>query len=554
MRQLRFLARDGGREERDVAVGTSTAAASDQEFPLIFANVPATRQQKAVAIGVAVVLVAVAAGVAPFASIQLGRVDAFIPVLQTALSIADFITASFLFAQYAIQPQRSLLAVASAYVFSGSFAFLQTLAFPGGYAPAGVIGDGPNTPAWLYVLWHSTFPAAILVYALSKDTNGGGRPGRSTKVNILITIAGVLATIAVLTWIVATKSNYIPSFYTDDIKLQTRFGNLVNFALWLWGATALAALFARRRTILDLWLMVTLLACMPNFLVAMSGSSVRFSLGWYAARGFVLVSSCMLLAVLIIETMLLYSRLASAIALQRRELAYRKLSMQAVTGAFAHELRTPLAAIALNASTALSQLRSTPQELDDMEELLSDVEADSHRAGAIISSIRELTTTAVHQGASANAAELTRLALRLLKHDLQTEGISVTAELESDLPKVRMDGMELQQILLNLIRNAIDAMRGSPPGKRLLRLKARYDGQSTVFVSVQDAGSGISTKDRERIFDPFFSTKLEGMGLGLGISSTLVERNGGKLRLAKSDSNGSVFELVLPLAGAHRVD
>jgi hypothetical protein len=271
MRHLRFLARDSGRERAE-AVGTSTAAASNQDFPLIFANAPATRQQKAVAVGVAVVLVAVAAGVAPFASIHLGRVDAFIPVLQTALSIADFITASFLFAQYAIQPQRSLLAVASAYIFSGSFAFLQTLAFPGGYAPAGVIGDGPNTPAWLYVIWHTTFPAAILVYALSKDTNGDRRPGRSAKFNILVTIAGVLATIAVLTWIVATKSNYMPSFYTDDIKLQTRFGNQVNFALWLWGATALAALFARRRTILDLWLMVTLLACMPNFLVAMSGA------------------------------------------------------------------------------------------------------------------------------------------------------------------------------------------------------------------------------------------------------------------------------------------
>ena len=110
-----------------------------------------------------------------------------------------------------------------------------------------------------------------------------------------------------------TKTEYIPSFYTNDVRLQTRFGNQVNLALWLWGATALAVLlFAPRRTILDLWLMVTLLACMPNFLVAMIGSSVRFTVGWYAARGFVLVGSCLLLTVLLIETMFLYSRLASA--------------------------------------------------------------------------------------------------------------------------------------------------------------------------------------------------------------------------------------------------
>ena len=131
-------------------------------------------------------------------------------------------------------------------------------------------------------------------------------------------------------------------------------------ALLLWGSTALAVLLIRRRTILDLWLMVTLLAYMPNFLVAIIGSSVRFTVGWYAARGFVLVGSCMLLSVLLIETMFLYSRLASAITLQRRERTNRLLSVEAVTGAIAHELRTPLGAIALNASTALSQLRSTP--------------------------------------------------------------------------------------------------------------------------------------------------------------------------------------------------
>jgi hypothetical protein len=248
-------------------------------------------------------------------------------------------------------------------MFSGSFAFLQTLAFPGGYAPDGLIGDGLSSPAWIYVLWHTTFPAAILVYALSKDVTLAARPGKSVGTAIAITIACVLATIVVLTWIVTTKTEYIPTFYTSDVRLQTRFGNQVNLALWLWGTAALAMLFARRRTILDLWLMVTLLACMPNFLVAMIGSSVRFTIGWYAARCFVLVSSYMLLTVLLIETMLLYSRLANAITLQRRERTNRLLSVGVVTGAIAHELGAPLGAIVLNAGTALSQLRSAPQEL-----------------------------------------------------------------------------------------------------------------------------------------------------------------------------------------------
>src|SRR3954454_12674767 len=170
-----------------------------------------------------------------------------------------------------------------------------------------------NTPAWIYVLWHTTFTAAILVYALSKDRVEDGKlPVRSTTGSIIVTVAGVLATVAVLTWIVATKTEYLPSFFTDDIRLQTRFGNQVNFGLWLFGATALTVLLFRGRTILDLWLMVTLLAYMPSFLVAMVGSSIRFTIGWYAARCFVLVRSCMLLSLLLlVDTMLLYSRLAS---------------------------------------------------------------------------------------------------------------------------------------------------------------------------------------------------------------------------------------------------
>jgi len=343
---------------------------------------------------------------------------------------------------------------------------------------------------------------------------------------------------------VTTKAEYLPSFYID-VRFQTRLGNQANMALLLWGAAVLGVLLFRRRTILDLWLMVTLLAYSPNFLVAIIGSSVRFTVGWYAARCFVLVGSCTLLTVLLFETMFLYSRLASAIILQRRERTNRLLSVEAVTGAIAHELGTPLGAIALNASTALSQLRSSPRDLEDMEDMLSDIEADSHRAAAIVSSIREMTTKTVHRSALTSAEDVGQLALRLLKHDLQINEVSVTTEFQGNLPEVQMDGMELQQVLLNLVRNAIDAMSFTPPEARRLRLKTSFDGGSTVLMSVQDSGSGISVEDSERIFDTFFTTKPAGMGLGLAISSTLIANRGGKLRLVKSDFDGSTFELTL---------
>jgi signal transduction histidine kinase len=562
MRQRQFLKLIGGaaaaRMRAVPAAPVPDTSARDsvqkeeQDFPLIIANMPATGQQKAMALGVAVILLVAGAVVAPFANIQLRRVDAFIPVLQTALSIADFITAILLFAQYYIQPQRALLALASGYICSGSFAFLQTLAFPGGYAPAGLIGDGSNSPAWIYVLWHTTFPAAIIVYALSKDAIGAARPGKPVFKAVAITVVCVLAIVAALTWIVTTKSEYLPSFYTD-VMFQRPLGNQINVVLLLWGLTAFAVLLLRKRTILDLWLMLTLLAYSPNFLVAIIGSSVRFTLGWYAARCFVLVGSCMLLTVLLIETMFLYSRLASAITLQRRERTNRLLSVQAVTGAIAHELRTPLAAIALNASAALSQLRSIPHELEGIEDILSDIEADSHRAGAMISNMREMTTMTVYRSALTSVEDVGQVVLRLLKHDLQINEVSVTTEFQGNLPEVQLEGMELQQILLNLVRNAMDAMSSSPAETRRLRLKTSFDGQSTVLLSVQDFGPGISAEDRERIFDPFFTTRPGGMGLGLAISATLAANAGGKLSLVKSDPEGSIFELAMPV-GKRRSD
>jgi len=517
-----------------------------QDFPLVIANMPATERQRAVAVGIIILLIVATAVIAPFASIQLPQVDAFIPVLQTVVSVADLVTATLLFAQFSIQPQRALLALASGYIFSGSFAFLQTLAFPGGYAPAGLIGDA-NTAAWMFVLWHTTFPAAILAYALSKDVTGvAALPGRSTMTAIAITVVCVLAVTAGLTWIVTAKTEYLPSFYTTDVRLQTRFGNQINLALWLWGATALAVLFARRRTILDLWLMVTLLAWMPNFLVAALSSSVRFSVGWYAARGFVLVGSCTVLTGLLIETTFLYSRLASAIILQRRERTNRLLSVEAATAAIAHEINQPLGSMSLNCDAALECLKATPLDLQELRSCLTDVKNDNSRANEIVAGIRALFKTTAPQRTMAEINRLAREVLRMVDHDLHIHGISISTEFQEDVPQVRADPIQLQQVILNLVRNAIDAIAIGPATIKAIRLVTTYDGKSAVSLYVQDTGPGIATENETQIFDPFFTTKTSGMGLGLSISRRIIEDHGGDLRLTETSSRGCTFEIVLP--------
>src|SRR3954465_15616454 len=141
---------------------------AEHDPPIVVALMPSTPRQRAMAAGVAVIILALAALVAPFVNVQIGRIDSVLPVLQTLLSAADLLTATLLFAQYSVQPHRALLAVASGYLFSASAAFLQTLRFPGGDAPGCIIGDGTNAPAWFFVLWHTTFALSILAYALLK--------------------------------------------------------------------------------------------------------------------------------------------------------------------------------------------------------------------------------------------------------------------------------------------------------------------------------------------------------------------------------------------------
>jgi signal transduction histidine kinase len=521
----------------------------DFDFPTSIATMPATAAQRRTALGVVILLSALALAVAPIANIQMGRVDAFIPVLQTVLSVADVITATLLFAQYSIYPQPALLALASGYVFSGSFAFLQTLAFPGGYASIGLIGDGTNSAAWFFVLWHTTFLAALLVYALRKHRERVFVPIRgSIRMRIAGTIACALVAVACLSWVVTGGIEYLPKFYSNNVTVQTQLGNQVNLTLCGLAIAALATLFARRRTVLDLWLMVILLAWIPNFLVAAVASSVRFSVGWYAARGFALVASCVLLGVLLTEMTFLYSRLADALALQRRERSNRLMSVEAATAAMAHEVRTPLGTIALNASTALNQLRADPPDLHELDTILEDIEAASHRAGAVISSIRELSVgTPVDRRTMTRLEDVARLVLRLAQHDLQLNQISVLTEFANDLPRIRVNSTQLQQVVLNLVKNAIEAMSHVGPEARLLRIGARREGNVTVLLSVGDSGAGMPPEDHDRIFEPFFTTKPAAMGLGLAICRTVIDNHGGKLRLARSDARGSIFEIAIPV-------
>src|SRR4051812_30944633 len=352
---------------------------------------PINAWQRNAALGAVALLVVGAAIEAPFAYIQVARLDAFIPVVQTVICVADLITAILLFAQYSVQPRSAILVLASGYIASGLFAFLQTLAFPGSYAPSGLIGDGIDSPAWLFVWWHTTFPLAVLVYALLKDVSSPpDRSDWSTGATIGISVACALAAIGGLALLATVGAQHLPALYTGDVTRQTLFANHINLFMWLWGAIALVVLFLRRRTILDLWLIVTLFAWMPNFVIAATITAVRYSVGWYTARGYALIASCTVLAVLLTETTVLYARLTSAVALLRRERSNRLMSLDAATAAMAHEIRQPLTAIASMSSAASNWLKKTPPDVGEVRTSLAAIRASIDQAEDIISGVRDL--------------------------------------------------------------------------------------------------------------------------------------------------------------------
>jgi signal transduction histidine kinase len=520
---------------------------SSHDSPIVVATMPINSQQRNLAIVAVVLFVVIAAIEAPFAHIQLSRLDAFIPVLQTVIFFADLLTAILLFAQYSIQPRPALLALSSGYCASGTFAFLQTLAFPGAYAPAGLIGDGLNSPGWFFVWWHTTFPAAVLIYALTKDFNiAANNTVRRTGAVIASTVACVVAFIAGLTWLAIAGSGNLPTLYIGGVTRQTLFANNINLFMWCWGMTVVVVIFARRRTILDLWLVVTLFAWMPNFLIAAFVTTVRFSLGWYSARIFGLIASCTVLAVLLTETTVLYGRLANAVTLLRRERDNRLMSLDAATSAMAHEIRQPLATIVANGDAALISLDRTPPNVDVARSAVADVVDATHRAAKIITGVRDLFQKNESQWLPTSINELARETLALVQPDIQANGISVSTDYQ-DVPPLLADRTQLQQVIFNLIKNAMEALaETAESSQRRLHLATKLSGGSDILLTIGDSGPGIAGDDHDQIFKPFFTTKFTGMGLGLAISRTIIEGHGGSLLLKETGPNGTVFEIALP--------
>src|SRR6266576_3617581 len=235
--------------------------------------------------------------------------------------------------------------------------------------------------------------------------------------------------------------------------------------------------------------------------------------------------------------------------LQREEMAHlsRVSSMGELTASLAHELNQPLSAIASNAAAGRRFLMQGSPDLKMFDELLADVATDARRAGDIIHGIHNFVRKSEGTRRPVSLNEIIREVLRLLDSDLLGRATSVETRLAPNLPMVDADPVNLQQVLVNLLMNSIEAMQPKPSVKRRILISTKYEADSVV-TSVRDYGGGLPKDNPDKIFTHFYSTKPDGMGMGLTIVRSIVEAHGGKLG-AENVDEGARFFFSLPVAG-----
>jgi signal transduction histidine kinase len=235
----------------------------------------------------------------------------------------------------------------------------------------------------------------------------------------------------------------------------------------------------------------------------------------------------------------------------RRDLAHigRISAVGELTASLAHDLSQPLTAILSNAQAARRLLAASPVDLPELSQILGDIVDDDKRAGAVIHRLRSLLKKGDFERVSLDLNEIVSEVARLVRSDAVIRNVAMSVELAEKPLRVRGDRVQLQQVVLNLVLNGLDAMREPHVGERNLVVRTTANGAGIVAVSVEDSGIGIEQEHEEKIFQPLYTTKVDGLGMGLAIARTIVEAHGGGIAAWNNPQGGATFRFTLPIAG-----
>jgi signal transduction histidine kinase len=243
---------------------------------------------------------------------------------------------------------------------------------------------------------------------------------------------------------------------------------------------------------------------------------------------------------------MLYARLDHSNRMLKRERANKLMSLEAMVAAIAHEVRQPLAAIVTNGMAGVRFLTWTPPNVAEVRAALNNIVTDGHRASEVFDNLRALFGKGERKIERVDVNEAVRGAIGTLARELEKHDIMLRLEVSSGLPPVMAHKGQLHELIMNLVHNAIEAMVTYADSHRVLHVKTEERPDGKISLIIEDSGPGISANKLDEIFEPFVSTKRQGMGLGLAICRMIVESHQGELSVASAQPHGAIFRVVLP--------
>jgi signal transduction histidine kinase len=522
------------------------AAPEKSPEPVIsLAGLPPTVRQRRLVLAVGTLLFVAFAALVPFADTPLPEFDVFIPVSVAVMLVSDLITSVLLYAHCSIAPSRAFLVLAGGYLFTALVVIPHALAYPGAFTATGLVG-GSQTSPWLFFSAHFVFAVVLVGYARLKDVDRANalRPF-SPRSAIQVSVAAAVVSACAITLLGTAGNRYLPTIVTDRMHRIAIHLVTINASIIAITAIAFVELWIRRRSVLDYWLMLICVALIQEQ-AFFALSRDRWTLGYYAGRIFWLITSLVVLILLLQEITKLYALCVRSYALLEAERNNKLLNAQAITAAIAHEVRQPLTAIIASGGAALEYLGKTPPDQEKVRLALNKIIKEGHRTGDVFDGIHALFRRGDQKHEPIDLNGIVVGVLESLRGELADHGIVILRQL-GDLPLVEGRRNQLQQVVFNLVHNALEAMQTAANGKRVLRVVTARRGFDAVAIVVEDSGPGIDPAKFDSIFDAFVTTKSHGMGLGLAICRQIVEHHGGQLVALSDGPRGAQFQVVLPI-------
>ena len=513
---------------------------------LSVASVPATHRQRKIALAFAVGVASAGFLIAWIGRVPMPRSDGFVPGVQGVVAAVEFITAMLLFAQYATERSRALLVLAAGYLFTALVVVAHALTFPGAFSATGLLGAGPQTAAWLYVVWHAAVPVAACAYTLLKTQQPSAAGVDAVPaVAIWLTVLVVVPAAVVFTWVAIVAADALPTLVVSTTTFASTARVVTALPLAL-SVLAFGFLWRRRTSVLDEWLLVALVAAVgETALVVFIGAS-RYTFAFYASRPLAVVAAGAVLVALLSEMTGLYVRLAKVVNALQRERSSRLMNLDVVVSSIAHEIKQPLMVITTCSTVIENLLRKPKIDVEEVRLNLRDVTSASARIAETIDGLRGLFRNPREAQQPIDVNSLCLDSLKALEAELSSHDVAVTTELTPDLPPVAGHKGQLREVLVNILQNAIDALAPLADRARTLRIRTGYAQRNRISILIEDTGVGIEPERLPSLFTASITTKERGMGLGLSLCQMIVDRHNGQLSVSSDVGRGTRFEVTLP--------